>query len=113
MLRIYEKDLTAANLSTALATNGLGTLPDALSCTRHQVINGDWSLTLSYPLDAPGAALLKPERLICYEDEGGAQLYRISRFRTRCFAWHRRPGRSASGLRPSRLHLCSKNTGTR
>lgn len=81
MLRIYEKDLTAANLSTALATNGLGTLPDALSCTRHQVINGDWSLTLSYPLDAPGAALLKPERLISYEDESGAQLYRISRLK--------------------------------
>ena len=34
MLRIYEKDLTAANLATALATNGLGTLPHALSCTR-------------------------------------------------------------------------------
>ncbi len=81
MLRIYEKDLTAANLSTALATNGLGTLPHALSCTRHQVINGDWSLTLSYPLDAPGAALLQPERLLCYEDEGGAQLYRISRLK--------------------------------
>ena len=62
MLRIYEKDLTAANLSTALATNGLGTLPHTLSCTRHQVINGDWSLTFSYPLDAPGAALLQPER---------------------------------------------------
>lgn len=81
MLRIYEKDLTAANLATALATNGLGTLPHALSCTRHQVINGDWSLTLSYPLDAPGAALLQPERLLCYEDEGGAQLYRISRLK--------------------------------
>ena len=81
MLRIYEKDLTAANLSTALATNGLGTLPHTLSCTRHQVINGDWSLTLSYPLDAPGAALLQPERLLCYEDEGGAQLYRISRLK--------------------------------
>ena len=81
MLRIYEKDLTAASLSTALATNGLGTLPHALSCTRHQVINGDWSLTLSYPLDAPGAALLQPERLLCYEDEGGAQLYRISRLK--------------------------------
>ena len=81
MLRIYEKDLTAANLATALATNGLGTLPHTLSCTRHQVINGDWSLTLSYPLDAPGAALLQPERLLCYEDEGGAQLYRISRLK--------------------------------
>ena len=81
MLRIYEKDLTVANLATALATNGLGTLPHALSCTRHQVINGDWSLTLSYPLDAPGAALLQPERLLCYEDEGGAQLYRISRLK--------------------------------
>lgn len=81
MLRIYEKDLTAASLSTALATNGLGTLPHTLSCTRHQVINGDWSLTLSYPLDAPGAALLRPERLLCYEDEGGAQLYRISRLK--------------------------------
>ena len=81
MLRIYEKDLTAANLATALATNGLGTLPHALSCTRHQVINCDWSLTLSYPLDAPGAALLQPERLLCYEDEGGAQLYRISRLK--------------------------------
>ena len=81
MLRIYEKDLTAANLSTALATNGLGTLPHTLSCTRHQVINGDWSLNLSYPLDAPGAALLQPERLLCYEDEGGAQLYRISRLK--------------------------------
>ena len=81
MLRIYEKDLTAANLATALATNGLGTLPHALSCTRHQVINGDWSLTLSYPLDAPGTALLQPERLLCYEDEGGAQLYRISRLK--------------------------------
>lgn len=79
MLRIYEKDLTAASLATSLATNGLGTLPEALSCTRHQVINGDWSLTLSYPLDAPGTALLQPERLLCYEDEGGAQLYRISR----------------------------------
>ena len=81
MLRIYEKDLTAASLSTALATNGLGALPHTLSCTRHQVINGDWSLTLSYPLDAPGAALLQPERLLCYEDEGGAQLYRISRLK--------------------------------
>lgn len=81
MLCIYEKDLTAASLSTALATNGLGTLPHTLSCTRHQVINGDWSLTLSYPLDAPGAALLQPERLLCYEDEGGAQLYRISRLK--------------------------------
>ena len=81
MLRIYEKDLTAASLSTALATNGLGALPHTLSCTRHQVINGDWSLTLSYPLDAPGAALLRPERLLCYEDEGGAQLYRISRLK--------------------------------
>ena len=27
MLRIYEKDLTAASLSTALATNGLGRFP--------------------------------------------------------------------------------------
>lgn len=81
MLRIYEKDLTAATLSAALATGGLGTLPHALSCTRHQVINGDWSLTLTYPLDAPDAALLRPERLLCYEDESGAQLYRISRIK--------------------------------
>lgn len=60
MLRIYEKDLTAASLSTALATNGLGALPHTLSCTRHQVINGDWSLTLSYPLDAPGRRCCSP-----------------------------------------------------
>ena len=58
MLRIYEKDLTGATLASALMTNGLGPLPFALSCVRHQKINGDWSLTLTYPLDAAGAELL-------------------------------------------------------
>ena len=79
MLRIYEKDLTAATLATALMTGGLGALPFTLSCTRHQKINGDWSLTLTYPLDAPGAELLQPERILCYEDDRSAQCYRISR----------------------------------
>ncbi len=81
MLRIYEKDLTAETVSAALMTNGLGLLKDAVSCTVHRVINGDWSLRMTYPLDAPGASLLTPERLICYEDEasGDAQLYRIAR----------------------------------
>lgn len=81
MLRIYEKDLTADTLSTALATGGLGILTHATQATLHRVINGDWSLTVTYPLDAPGAELLTSERLICYEDDatGKAQLYRISR----------------------------------
>lgn len=81
MLRIYEKDLTADTLSTALVTNGLGILTHATKATLHRVINGDWSLTVTYPLDAPGAELLTAERLICYEDDatGSAQLYRISR----------------------------------
>lgn len=81
MLRIYEKDLTADTLSTALATGGLGILTHATQATLHRVINGDWSLTVTYPLDAPGAELLTAERLICYEDDatGKAQLYRISR----------------------------------
>lgn len=81
MLRIYEKDLTAATLATALATNGLGILRHATRATLHRVINGDWSLTVTYPLDAPGAELLTAERLICYADDatGSEQLYRISR----------------------------------
>lgn len=80
MLRIYEKDLTAEGLQAALATGGLGRLTHAQSATVHQVINGDWSLKLTYPLDAPGAGLLQMERLICWEDASGdAQLYRISR----------------------------------
>lgn len=81
MLRIYEKDLTAETVSEALMTNGLGILKDAVSCTVHRIINGDWSLRMTYPLDAPGASLLTPERLICYEDDAGgdAQLYRIAR----------------------------------
>lgn len=85
MLRIYEKDLTAETVSEALMTNGLGILKDAVSCTVHRIINGDWSLRMTYPLDAPGASLLTPERLICYEDEAGgiAQLYRIARRRPR------------------------------
>lgn len=84
MLRIYEKDLTAAGLQAALATGGLGRLTWAQAATVHRVINGDWSLTLTYPLDAPGAELLQSERLICYEDEtGDAQLYRISRRKPR------------------------------
>ena len=84
MLRIYEKDLTADGLQAALATNGLGRLTHTQSATEHRVINGDWSLRLTYPLDAPGADLLQPERLICYEDEAGnARLYRISRRKPR------------------------------
>lgn len=85
MLRIYEKDLTAETLSEALMTNGLGLLKDAVSCTAHRIINGDWSLSMTYPLDAPGASLLTPERLICYEDAAGGdtQLYRIARRRPR------------------------------
>ena len=79
MLRIYEKDLTSATVASALMTNGLGPLPFALSCVRHQKINGDWSLTLTYPLDAAGAELLQPERILCYEDDRSAQCYRISR----------------------------------
>ena len=55
MLRIYEKDLTADTLSTALVTNGLGILTHATKSTLHRVINGDWSLTVTYPLYAPGA----------------------------------------------------------
>lgn len=79
MLRIYEKDLTAETAAEAMMTNGLGILKDAVSCTVHRIINGDWSLRMTYPLDAPGASLLTPERLICYEDNGEAQLYRIAR----------------------------------
>lgn len=84
MLRVYEKDLTATGLQAALATGGLGCLTWVQEATVHRVINGDWSLTLTYPLDAPGADLLQSERLICYEDEtGDAQLYRISRRKPR------------------------------
>lgn len=81
MLRIFEKNLTAEGLAEALMTNGLGTLRYATKATLHRVINGNWSLTVTYPLDAPGAELLEAERLICYEDDvsGEMQLYRISR----------------------------------
>ena len=79
MLRVYEKDLTGAGISQALMGGGLGILTHCLTAVRHQTINGDWSLTVTYPLDAPGAALLQPERLICYDDDTGSQLYRISR----------------------------------
>lgn len=81
MLRIFEKDLTAEGLAEALLTNGLGALRYATKATLHRVINGDWSLTVTYPLDAPGSELLEAERLICYEDDasGEMQLYRISR----------------------------------
>lgn len=82
MLRIYEKDLTAASLSTALATNGPG------GASPHPELHaapGDQRGLVADSLLSPGTrrgrALLQPERLLCYEDEGGAQLYRISRLK--------------------------------
>lgn len=79
MLRVYEKKLTAADLPDALATNGLGLLTHPLESKLRRVVNGDQSLTLTYPLDAPNAGLLLPERLICVDDGRSEQLYRIER----------------------------------
>ena len=79
MLRVYEKNLNAATLADALVSNGMGFLTHPLEARLHRVINGDWSLTLTYPLDAPNAGLLQAERLICVDDGRSEQLYRIAR----------------------------------
>jgi len=74
-LTVYPHDLTPAQWVTAQYASGLGRLPDALEPRTHLVINGDWSLSLRYPVNGTGAELLQAGRLICAE----GQLYRIQK----------------------------------
>ena len=62
-LAVYPGDLTPSGWETAKLGHGLGLLPDAIQPRIRKTINGDWSLTLRYPLHGRGAELLRPDRL--------------------------------------------------
>jgi len=74
-LAVYPGDLTPSGWETAKLGHGLGLLPDAIQPRIRKTINGDWSLTLRYPLQGRGAELLRPDRLILAR----GQLWRVLR----------------------------------
>ena len=74
-IAVYPGDLTPSGWETAKLGHGLGLLPDAIQPRIRKTINGDWSLTLRYPLHGRGAELLRPDRLILAQ----GQLWRVLR----------------------------------
>ena len=74
-LAVYPGDLTPSGWETAKLGHGLGLLPDAIQPRIRKTINGDWCLTLRYPLHGRGAELLRPDRLILAQ----GQLWRVLR----------------------------------
>lgn len=72
-LTVYAHDTTPELWATAKYTIGLGRLPDAIEPRVKQKVNGDWSLSLKYPIGGQNYSLLQMDRLICAE----GQLYRI------------------------------------
>ena len=72
-LYVFPGATTPETWSTAQLTLGLGLLPDAIEPRIHMAVNGDWSLTLKYPLNGRGADLLQLNQLI----QAQGQLWRI------------------------------------
>lgn len=56
---------------TAFSTNGIGPLPDAVSCTVTEQLNGEYELEMVYPLSGVHADLLENDRLILAEPSDG------------------------------------------
>ena len=75
MLTVYPHDLTPEQTPDALLTMGLGRLYRPYKATVKQKINGDWCLRITYPANAPEAALIQPDNLVACD----GQLYRILR----------------------------------
>lgn len=66
----------------AFTTNGLGTIPDCVSCIVTEQLNGEFELELVYPLSGLHADLLEHDRLILAEPADGRdpepfRIYRI------------------------------------
>lgn len=78
MILLYESG------EAAFADNGLGALPDAVSCTVTEARNGEFELAMEYPLSGLHYADLLPRRLITAPPRPGAgpqpfRIYRITR----------------------------------
>lgn len=63
-------------------TNGLGPLPDAVSAEVHEVLNGEYEMSFTYPLDGLHADLITYDRIVLVEPAPGEdpepfRIYRI------------------------------------
>ena len=58
LIRLFDET------ATTFTTNGLGGLPDAVSCTVHEEINGEFELEMEYPINGRRYDLLALRRII-------------------------------------------------
>ena len=66
--------------ATTFTSNGLGRLTDAISCEVHEVLNGEYTLTMKYPFDGLHADDISYRRIIYAKanQDDGKQAFRIS-----------------------------------